>query len=238
MSKKYKIYVITNIITDKKYIGFTSKPLVKRLKEHFYSRDTRPLKYAIDKHGRDNFNITLLEQCDSLEEAKKIEIDYIKKYKTYENGYNATRGGETNPPDPNKDHYKDENYLKDLSERTKKQHEDPIKKKRHIEGIRKYWDQLNVKERNKRKNIAIRNGKKSKNPWNKGKKFLGKGLSGSKNPMAKKYRVVFPDGSEKIINCLKQFCHDNNLTYRSAQAFLEGRVSHHKKFKFYRMEVS
>lgn len=238
MNKKYKIYVITNSITDKKYIGFTSKTLEKRLRQHFYSKDTRPLKYAIDKHGRDNFKITLLEQCDSLEEAKKIEIEYIKQYKTYEYGYNATRGGETNPPDPNKDHYKDEKYLKELSERTKKQHKDQIKKKRHVEGIQKYWNELGVEEKNKRATIAIENGKKFKISWNKGKKFPGTGLLGSKNPMAKKYKVIFPDGSEKIIDCLKEFCRDNNLTYRCAQAFLEGKVSHHKNFKFYRMEVS
>ena len=94
------IYCITNKINNKKYIGKTDFSLIKRFREHINdafskSRHTenRPLYRAIRKYGVCNFSISIVCECCE-EDADSLEIFYIKKYNTYNNGYNATLGGE------------------------------------------------------------------------------------------------------------------------------------------------
>lgn len=94
------IYVITNLINGKQYVGKTYSTIEKRFKEHI--RDSRkgqcqhrPLYKAMKKYGVENFIIELLEKTDNLE---KREAYWIKKLNTYgKKGYNATLGGDGNP---------------------------------------------------------------------------------------------------------------------------------------------
>lgn len=91
------IYIITNKINNKSYIGKTENinPL-KRWEEHCkdYKRDyykNRPLYKSMNKYGLDNFEFKILLKTNIPE---KDEIKLIKKYDTYKNGYNATLGGD------------------------------------------------------------------------------------------------------------------------------------------------
>ena len=91
-----KIYLITNQINGKQYVGQTSFSLQQRFKTHYYDalKETakhRPLYSAIRKYGIDNFTISLIEETDFPNEREQY---WIKKLQTYETGYNATLGGE------------------------------------------------------------------------------------------------------------------------------------------------
>ena len=93
------IYKITNLVNGKSYIGKTSKTLDQRFTEHkieaFRSRaEKRPLYSAIRKYGIENFKIELIEDNLSDDLINEREIYWIKFYKTYYNGYNATIGGD------------------------------------------------------------------------------------------------------------------------------------------------
>ena len=100
----FTIYCYTNKINGKKYIGITSRSMKERENSHIYeTKEMRsknfPFKRALMKYGIENFNLEILEQVETKEEACQKEIFYIKKYKTYykfsnSNGYNATIGGE------------------------------------------------------------------------------------------------------------------------------------------------
>lgn len=104
----YIIYCYRNKINDKKYIGITSRGMKNRERNHIYEAYNKnskhynyPFKQAIRKYGINNFENSILEQVETLEEAKEKEIYYIKFYNTYvyqknSNGYNATRGGDNN----------------------------------------------------------------------------------------------------------------------------------------------
>lgn len=95
---KGSLYVITNQINNKKYVGKTYKSLDDRMSEHI--RDSRkercknrPLYRAFQKYGIENFEIKLLGEFEEgLLENK--EIEFIEKYNSYANGYNATLGGD------------------------------------------------------------------------------------------------------------------------------------------------
>lgn len=92
------IYVITNHVNGKQYVGKTSKTIEQRFKEHkknIYKRTTenRPLYRAMRKYGTENFSIKELEKC-SMEDSSEKEIYWIEKLDTYHSGYNATFGGD------------------------------------------------------------------------------------------------------------------------------------------------
>lgn len=92
------IYVITNDINGKQYVGQTSGSLEKRFKQHINdmnkrSEEKRPLYNAMKKYGIEHFHIALIEEC-SYKEIDKKEIYWIGKLDTYKNGYNATLGGD------------------------------------------------------------------------------------------------------------------------------------------------
>lgn len=91
-----KIYLITNNINGKQYVGQTIMTLTQRWNKHLsVSRTENPtgIAAAIKKYGKENFSIELIATC-KVEDLNDLEIYYIKKYNTYSNGYNLTLGGE------------------------------------------------------------------------------------------------------------------------------------------------
>lgn len=95
---KYVIYrgVFEN---GKMYIGLTCD-FKRRLKEHKHSvnkldRVDYPLYKAIRKYGWDTIKWDIVCECETLEEAKDMEIYYIEKFNLYnKGGYNASKGGD------------------------------------------------------------------------------------------------------------------------------------------------
>lgn len=93
------IYKITNDINDKVYIGKTTLSSVEdRFQEHLKDSqrarfEKRPLYNAISKYGIENFHIYLIEEVP-LEQLEDREKYWIKQYNSYQNGYNATLGGD------------------------------------------------------------------------------------------------------------------------------------------------
>ena len=92
------IYKITNDINDKVYIGKTLSSIEKRFQEHKKDStrpqmENRPLYRAMNKYGCDHFQIELIEEA-AIEILSQREEYWIAFYHSYENGYNATKGGD------------------------------------------------------------------------------------------------------------------------------------------------
>lgn len=92
------IYLIENEINHKKYIGKTVFPIEKRWKEHQRDclkrrNEKRPLYNAMVKYGIENFSIQCIEEVEASR-APERESYWIKYYNSYEDGYNATLGGD------------------------------------------------------------------------------------------------------------------------------------------------
>lgn len=87
------IYVITNKLNGKQYVGQTIQKLSVRLSRH--RNDKRPgISQAIQKYGWENFSVEVLEECKSREKLNEREIFWIAKLNTKTpNGYNLTTGG-------------------------------------------------------------------------------------------------------------------------------------------------
>lgn len=86
------IYIITNKVNSKVYIGQTRKSLSERMRHHFSKYETCvKLKEAIEQYGKENFIYTVLELVP-FSELNKREAFYIEKYNSIENGYNIKKG--------------------------------------------------------------------------------------------------------------------------------------------------
>ena len=96
------VYMHTNKINDKKYIGITSRDVESRWRNGLGYQSGQPVFWnAIQKYGWDNFEHEIIAQDLDEYTAKQLEIDLINKYKTncrkYKNpeyGYNMTDGGD------------------------------------------------------------------------------------------------------------------------------------------------
>lgn len=87
------IYLISNDVNDKKYVGQTVRDIHVRFDEHcFDPRSTSIIHTAIQDIGYRHFSIKLLETVDiaKLEEREKYWVEY---YDAYFNGYNGTPDG-------------------------------------------------------------------------------------------------------------------------------------------------
>lgn len=93
------IYQIVNTENQKRYIGKTND-IKKRLERHYIElknnkHHSHKLQRAFNKYGKECFKVIYDTFINITEEdlAQK-EIEYIKKYDSYYNGYNETLGGE------------------------------------------------------------------------------------------------------------------------------------------------
>jgi group I intron endonuclease len=90
-------YQITNLINDKRYIGYTTRSIEERWYRHIANSKVRKtaLYLAINKYGVDNFIIEEIAFAKTVEDVKLLEIDLIAQEQTLvPNGYNMTIGGD------------------------------------------------------------------------------------------------------------------------------------------------
>lgn len=97
------IYLITNKVNNKQYVGKTQKDITERFRQHLSAYEHGERHYlacAIHKYGKDNFGIELIAQVedDSWEFWERYYIEQLHTHHS-EGGYNITRGGDTNPMD-------------------------------------------------------------------------------------------------------------------------------------------
>ncbi len=95
--KKYNyVYITTNLITEKQYIGDHSTDNLNDL----YLGSGDILKKSLSKYGKNQFEKIILEQFGTKEQAFLAQEKYIKEYNTLTpNGYNISPKGGHNVKD-------------------------------------------------------------------------------------------------------------------------------------------
>lgn len=92
MRKGY-IYVITNKINGKQYVGQTARDVETRFLEHCSEKKGySKLHNAIQKYGWQNFYVETLEEIP-LSDLNEREVYWINKLQTRDKGYNIAIGG-------------------------------------------------------------------------------------------------------------------------------------------------
>lgn len=145
-----KIYIITNKVNGKQYVGQTIQTIKKRFNKH--KRDSKyRTEYAIyrafNKYGKENFVIELIQEgIKTKEELDSKEKEEIEKRNTISpNGYNLKAGGSKSRAH--------EETKKRLSESAKAMHDrwdnetkEEIRRK-CSEAARKQWESYSEEER-------------------------------------------------------------------------------------------
>lgn len=87
------IYMTTNLLNNKKYIG---KHKAKQFEPDKYLGSSKLLTAAILKHGKEHFTCDLLQECFSIDELNEAEKQWIKQFDAVnsEEFYNLAYGGE------------------------------------------------------------------------------------------------------------------------------------------------
>lgn len=102
-----RIYMITNLSNNKIYIGQTIRPLSARIYEYKqqYTNENKKitnqhLYNSFKKYGFDNFNFTVIDIANSIEDLNEKEIKWIKYYDSTNKkiGYNIELGGRNSIP--------------------------------------------------------------------------------------------------------------------------------------------
>lgn len=94
------IYIITNDVNKKVYIGQTTKTLEERIVNHRNSMvsgvDTHIYR-AMRKYGWEKFHFAVIATAEDQSTLDELEAYFIKKYDAIRNGYNMVDGGHANP---------------------------------------------------------------------------------------------------------------------------------------------
>lgn len=184
------IYKAENIITNKIYIGATTRSLEQRKNRHIYlsknNTGCRKLSSALCKWGSNNFKWEILEECKGRMELDHAESNWINKFNSVDSGYNLYYGGNLASEESRKKmseskmgHKVSEETRKKLSEAGKGR----ILSEEHKKKISKSGKGLKRSEETRKKMSIASTGKQHSDetkkkigkagvgriPWNKGK---------------------------------------------------------------------
>lgn len=97
------LYLITNCVNGKMYVGQTMRPVEERWKAHIDNSSLREqwgsdsLARALAESGPENFKVEKIDEASTRHELNELERYWIKKHQTLTpNGYNLNRGGAGN----------------------------------------------------------------------------------------------------------------------------------------------
>ena len=138
MDKKYFVYMHISP-SNKRYIGITSKEKVEQrwLKNGKGYKGQSYFYNAIQKYGWDKFQHIIVARNLSEDEAKWLEIEMIKQWKTSNQrfGYNRTEGGD-----------KSHNYTEEEKEEIRKVSKEKATEQWSEEGAREKHSELMKKK--------------------------------------------------------------------------------------------
>lgn len=93
------VYLITNLINQKRYVGITIRKIEQRFQQHCNFKSNKKsgksaIAEAISLYGKENFKIEQIDTASSIEELYEKEKYWIDKLDTYAKEYNLTLGGD------------------------------------------------------------------------------------------------------------------------------------------------
>lgn len=215
----YIIYKLTNKVNNKIYIGFSSKSLEDRFKQHCYVANQPKNKSffiihkAIKKYGKNNFDKEVIYSSDNKKETLLKEDYYINYYNSlYPNGYNIVKGGGFVPSWKNKKH---KNSSKEkISKALTLYYSDPKNRLKHQgENNPNYGHRWSEELKEKMSNI-----KKEK-------------YKNEANPNSKKIKVIMPDNNILFFNCIKQASEYFNVSYQTIYNIIKNPNNNHPNCK-------
>ena len=234
------VYLITNNINQKRYVGITTRTIDERFEEHCNQSESHKTKksavhQAIEKHGRSNFTIQQIDSAQTIQELYDKESYWIQKLGTYGNEYNLTSGGDGSHGRVFSEESKDK-----IRQKTIQRMQLPEQRK-HLSEKTKLYYQQHPEEREKRRTaqtgyVPSEETRQKISRANKGKKYNRTPEGRQRIIDAQKNRVREPI-SEKCKELNKQRFLTNN-PMQSAEARQRVAASKIGKKRYYRQDGS
>jgi group I intron endonuclease len=158
------IYKITNLITNKLYIGKTTESCPEkrwlRHKQTIAKGTGCPaLQDAVNRYGIENFKFEVLIICFD-EATNQLEIEYIKKFNSIvPNGYNISKGGEGGGFIGKQHSDKTKELIK---QRAIQYYTNPENRKNTANKLKTFYEQEGAKDLARQRTIASEKWKKAK----------------------------------------------------------------------------
>lgn len=206
------IYKITNLVTNKAYIGYSDK-VEARWCDHKHGKGSLLVYQAIKKYGIENLTFEVLAEASESEEDA-----YIQKYNSMSpNGYNLTPGGGLPPNHRGKTYaeiYGEEKAIEKIENFRQLQiSRGGFGPKKHKEETKRRISESVITAHAKRDCSHTEETKQKIGQANKGR------LAGANNPKSKKWILIDPNGVEHHANGdLKAKCQVLGLSFATIHA--------------------
>ena len=222
----YSVYIHTNKINGKVYIGITRQKPERRWQNGFGYADTY-FGNAINKYGWDNFEHNVIVTNVSKEKACKIEQNLIALYKSDDkvHGYNIAKGGQTCDCLTGKcgEEHPNHQRVKMIEPQTGKtirifgaQSEAARELGISRKGITKACQGISATYKGYVWEYADKEYKKP----------IHNGIGNYDHAkQRKKVKISFPDGTEKIYSCLKYAAEDCEVNYNTARRYVLNNIT-------------
>lgn len=213
-----EIYVITNTINGKQYVGQTWQGLEKRWNRHCWSCTQKSgrmvISTAINKYGKESFTREVVARCLTQEDADEKEIEWSERLNTLSpNGYNLKVGqGRGRTSELTKQKISQSNMGRVVSEETRQKLSESHKGN-------------NLSSEAKRKLSEHMKANPISEEW---REKLSKASSVAS---AKHYQFISPEGAVVEIYNMRSFCKEQGLTPSKMSNVSTGKRTHHKGWR-------
>lgn len=193
----FSIYKARNTINGKIYIGKDADWPHRQTKHIRMALKNSQLVFhrALRKYGSDAFEWSIIDSCETNEEACRLEIFYIDKLQSFVNGYNMTIGGEGGNTSPGRVLSEEEKERLRTLRLGKKQPKEAVEKTMAAVRGKKQSSEHIAKKVASRAGYTMADETKERiSLANTGKTAWNKGLKGSQKP------TVFTDEMKKQLS--------------------------------------
>lgn len=216
------IYQIKNMINGHSYIGKTTKTIQSRFLKHCESskRSNVVFAKAIQKYGKDKFQISLLEECSSLELLNEREKYWIKQLNPE---YNMTPGGDGGDTSSSPLYIQ---YMKNVRPVQISGNNNPFFGRTHSEETKKKISLANkgrkCSEEQKELYRKLFKGRIPKN--------LDQLIENNKK-RAKTYYLIDKNGNELVVHNMSEFCKIHGYDQRNMSSMYIGKYKTSRGYK-------
>jgi group I intron endonuclease len=255
------VYRIINKKNGKSYVGFTSKSLEYRWKEHVYAALNRNSHYrlhaAIRKYGVDNFErVVLAETPDGHNALNVLEPHFIIEFDTRKNGYNTKPGGSNRGWKHTEEacrkmslnnHWRGKSRSGDLNPMFGQHQSDEVKRKiskansgktPRLGAVLSEATKLKIKQKAvERYANGFKNPRRGKYHTSESLRKMSE-IKKGKVTHCKSYMIIHPNGRFEKITNLSAFCREHDLSVSNMSSVATGSLKQHKGFRCSHVEVN
>lgn len=233
-----KIYLITNLVNGKKYVGFTVNSLRLRFRQHIrdahMNKFNMPIHKAILKYGKENFSIDLLYESENIQDTLSLkEAEFIIEHNSLSpNGYNLSSGGDGSPGLPCSEEKKAKISMTEINNQLLGLNPAFLGRKHTKETKAKISKSIrSIRPRTARKWLPQKHSVLAEFMKLNKVKPGQKAIEANIQRLSKRWLITYPNGmKEEIIN-LKAFCHKHCLDNKIMWAVSQGKHHTHKGYR-------